>query len=212
MNFGNSRYPIIIAGPCVIENRDHAIKMADIVAEIGEKYQISIVYKASYDKANRSSIRSFRGPGLKAGLPILAEIKSKLRIPILTDIHSIEQIQPVAEVVDVVQIPAFLCRQTDLFIEAGKYHKSVNIKKGQFMAPWDMKNVVEKARESGIEDVTLTERGSCFGYNRLVVDFLSLPMMKNLGTPVIFDATHSVQLPGGGGSYTEGNRNFVPYL
>jgi len=209
---GDSNLPVLIAGPCVIESKEHARQMAETIAEIAEKYEFPYIYKTSYDKANRSSIHSYRGPGFAAGLEILQDIKSSVQVPVLTDIHDVTQVKDACSVVDMIQIPAFLCRQTDLYEAAGKYSTPVNVKKGQFMAPSDMKNIIEKARQTGIKDLTLTERGVSFGYNRLVVDFTALPIMRSYGVPIVFDATHSLQLPGAGGTFTAGNREFVPYL
>jgi len=204
---------IVIAGPCVIEDRDTVFQVAEVVAELQRRFpKHTFIFKASFDKANRSSIKSYRGPGLEKGLEILSEVKERFGLPLTTDIHESWQAEPVGEVVDVVQIPAFLCRQTDLLIAAAKTGKTVNVKKGQFMAPWDMKNVVEKLKESSAKEVWLTERGTTFGYNNLVVDFRSLPVMKEFADRVIFDATHSVQRPGGLGRASGGDREFVPYL
>ncbi|WP_398328528.1 3-deoxy-8-phosphooctulonate synthase [Vulcanococcus sp.] len=206
----------LIAGPCVIESRDLALQVAEEVKAITDRLGIHYVFKASYDKANRSSGGSFRGPGVEGGLAVLAEVKQKLRLPVLTDIHESQQAAPVAEVVDVLQIPAFLCRQTDLLLAAAEAtrgtDKVINVKKGQFLAPWDMAQVVKKLREAGVENLWLTERGSSFGYNTLVVDYRGLPQLQALGCPVIFDATHSVQQPGGKGTSTGGQREFVAPL
>ena len=209
---GASCQPVLIAGPCVIESEEHTLRMAHLVRNIADKMGFRAIFKASYDKANRSSIRSYRGPGLDKGLAVLDKARRETGLPVLTDVHDIQQISAAVQAVDMIQIPAFLCRQTDLYLEAGKYQVPVNVKKGQFMSPQDMKNIVEKAVESGITGLTLTERGVSFGYNRLVVDFPGLAVMRNLGVPVVFDATHAVQQPGGGGSYTGGNREFVPLL
>ncbi len=204
---------IVIAGPCVIEDRDTLFETAKAVRELQDTYSDStFIFKASFDKANRSSIDSYRGPGLEKGLSLLSEVKEKFKLPITTDIHESWQAEPVGEVVDVVQIPAFLCRQTDLLVAASRTGKTVNVKKGQFMAPWDMENVVEKLRRSRASEIMLTERGTTFGYNNLVVDFRSLPIMERFGVKVIFDATHSVQRPGGKGRASGGDREFVPYL
>ncbi|MEO2068051.1 MAG: 3-deoxy-8-phosphooctulonate synthase [Desulfurobacteriaceae bacterium] len=204
---------IIIAGPCVIEDRDTLFEVARKVKELKERYpEHTFIFKASFDKANRSSIDSYRGPGLEKGLSLLSEVKEKFKLPITTDIHESWQAKPVGEVVDIIQIPAFLCRQTDLLVGAAKTGKPVNVKKGQFMAPWDMKNVVDKLVKSDAKEVFLTERGTTFGYNNLVVDFRSIPIMKQLKAKVIFDATHSVQRPGGLGKASGGDRDFVPYL
>jgi len=202
----------LISGPCVIENRDHCLSVAERIGEIARKVGIPLIFKASYDKANRSSIDSYRGPGPEQGLAILAEVRERTGLPVLTDVHSAAQAVAAAAVVDVLQVPAFLCRQTDLVVAAGKTGKTVNVKKGQFVAPWDMKNVVEKVRSTGNSRILLTERGSSFGYNNLVVDMKSVPVMHDLGCPVVFDATHSAQLPGGLGATTGGQREFVPVM
>lgn len=203
----------MIAGPCVIESQQLALDTAGQLKEICRKLNIPFIYKSSYDKANRSSGKSFRGLGLDAGLKILAEVKRQIGVPVLTDVHSIEDIAPVAAVVDVLQTPAFLCRQTDFIHAVAKCGRPVNIKKGQFLSPWDMQNVVEKAREaSGEDNIMVCERGASFGYNNLVSDMRSLAVMRNTGCPVVFDATHSVQLPGGQGTVSGGQREFVPVL
>jgi len=203
----------LIAGPCVIESQQMAIETAGQLKEICDELKINFIYKSSYDKANRSSGKSFRGFGLDAGLKILGEVKEKLGVPVLTDVHSIDEIAPVAEVVDVLQTPAFLCRQTDFIQAVARSGRPVNIKKGQFLSPWDMKNVVEKAREaSNSDNIMVCERGASFGYNNLVSDMRSLAVMRNTGCPVVFDATHSVQLPGGQGTASGGQREFVPVL
>lgn len=202
----------IISGPCVIENEDLAMQAADYLSTFFAKRSIQFIYKSSYDKANRSSVHSFRGPGLEEGLKILEKIKQTFGIPVFTDVHSPEEAHEAASVCDMIQIPAFLCRQTDLVVAAGKTGVAVNVKKGQFMAPWDMKNVVEKLLSTGNENISLTERGTSFGYNNLVVDFRSIPLMQQLDCPVFFDATHSVQLPGGLGNQSGGQREFIPYL
>ncbi len=206
----------LIAGPCVIESPSLALEIAEQVKAITERLGIHYIFKASYDKANRSSGDAFRGPGVGGGLEVLAEVKRRLGLPVLTDIHESHQAAPVAEVVDVLQIPAFLCRQTDLLLAAAAAvrgtDKTINVKKGQFLAPWDMAQVVNKLRQAGVDNLWLTERGSCFGYNTLVVDFRSLPQLQQLGCPVIFDATHSVQQPGGKGTSTGGQREFVAPL
>jgi 2-dehydro-3-deoxyphosphooctonate aldolase (KDO 8-P synthase) len=204
----------LIAGPCVIESEAHALKMAQAIGAVAAKLKLPYVFKASYDKANRTSIKSFRGPGVKEGLRILAKVKDEARVPVLTDVHQSADVAAVAEVVDVIQIPAFLCRQTDLLIEAGKRARAVNIKKGQFVSPWDMRHAVEKVRESGNNNVFLTERGSSFGYNNLVVDMRSLAIMRQFA-PVVFDATHSVQLPSAGKdgeAVSGGQPQFIPLL
>ena len=206
----------LIAGPCVIENGDHAIRMAEIIKGVARSLEFPFIFKASYDKANRTSVRSFRGPGLKEGLRILKKIKDEVRIPVLTDVHQVADVAAVAEVVDVLQIPAFLCRQTDLVVAAALSGRAVNIKKGQFVSPWDMRHAVEKCRDAGNKQIFLTERGASFGYNNLVVDMRSLPIMREFA-PVVFDATHSVQLPSSqsshGGSATSGGQpEFIPVL
>jgi len=202
----------LIAGPCVIESEELVMTVAGRMKEITEKLGIPYTFKASFDKANRTSIRSFRGPGIEKGLEILQRVKDTYGLPICTDIHEPWHAELAAKVCDVIQIPAFLCRQTDLLVAAAKTGKCINIKKAQFLAPWDMKNCVEKIRQSGNDNVMLCERGTTFGYNTLVVDMTGLRVMKEFGVPVIFDATHSVQKPGGNGTSTGGNRQFVEYL
>jgi len=203
--------PALIAGPCVAESLDLCLEVAGRLAEICRKLNIPYVFKASYDKANRTSAAAYRGPGLKTGLKWLAKVRQQIGVPVLSDTHEASQAGPAAEVLDCLQIPAFLCRQTDLLLAAGKTGKAVNIKKGQFMAPWDMKNAVEKVRETGNDHVLLTERGSSFGYNRLVTDFRSIAQMQQFA-PVAFDATHSVQEPGGLGTASGGQREYAPLL
>ena len=203
---------ILLAGPCAMESKDICFQVADTMAEIVEKYPVDYYFKTSFDKANRTSIDSFRGLGMEEGLRILSEVKKEYGFRIVTDIHEAWQADPVAEVADIIQIPAFLCRQTDLLVAAAKTGKIVNVKKAQFLAPWDMKNVVNKLEASGTKKIMLCERGSSFGYNYFVVDMTSIPTMKKFGYPVIFDATHSVQRPGGLGSASGGNREMVPYL
>jgi len=198
-----------IAGPCVIESHESCLKLADKLKTIFQTKKLPFIFKASYDKANRTSGNSYRGPGVKEGIKILADIKKRLDLPILSDVHSEEEIPIISETLDIIQIPAFLCRQTDLILAAAKTGKPINIKKGQFLAPWDMKAVVEKVRSTGNEQILLTERGTCFGYNNLVSDMRSLVIMRELGYPVIYDATHSVQLPGGQGNVSGGERNMV---
>lgn len=210
--FGNEKPLSLIAGPCALESRQHAFDMAGELRDICQKVNINFVYKTSFDKANRTSINSKRGIGLEQALDIFNDIKNELAVPIMTDIHSIEQVAPVAQCVDVLQIPAFLCRQTDLLIAAAKSGKVVNVKKGQFLAPWDMRYVVEKISTNGNANILLTERGTSFGYNNLVSDFRSLPIMAELKTPIIFDATHSVQKPAGLGGSSGGERQFVAVL
>jgi 2-dehydro-3-deoxyphosphooctonate aldolase (KDO 8-P synthase) len=210
---GLDRPLFLIAGPCVIESRQMAIDTAGMLKEICSGLKINFIYKSSFDKANRSSGKSFRGPGMDEGLKILAEVKKQIGVPVLTDVHDINEIVPVAAVVDVLQTPAFLCRQTDFIHAVAKCGRPVNIKKGQFLSPWDMQNVVEKAREaSGTDNIMVCERGASFGYNNLVSDMRSLAVMRNTGCPVVFDATHSVQLPGGQGTVSGGQREFVPVL
>jgi 2-dehydro-3-deoxyphosphooctonate aldolase (KDO 8-P synthase) len=208
----NSLPFMLIAGPCSIESRAHAFEMASALKEMTQKLCINLVYKSSFDKANRSSINTKRGIGMAEGLDILADVKATFGLPILTDVHLPEQCAPVAEVVDVLQIPAFLCRQTDLLLAAGATGKAINVKKGQFLAPWDMKHVASKIASTGNKNILLCERGASFGYNTLVSDMRSLPIMAKTGYPVIFDATHSVQQPGGQGETSGGQREFVPVL
>ena len=202
----------LIAGPCQLESEQHSMDMAGKIKEITDKFNIGFVYKTSFDKANRTSLTSKRGAGLEKSLPVFDKIKKELKIPVLTDIHSIEQCSIISKHVDILQIPAFLCRQTDLLIAAAKTNKIINVKKGQFLAPWDMKNVTKKISESGNNNILVTERGASFGYNTLVSDMRALPIMAELGYPVIFDATHSVQQPGGMGDKSGGQREFVEYL
>ena len=209
---GGGRPLVLIAGPCVIESRKDCLAIARKLAALAKAEKIPFIFKASYDKANRSSHAAYRGPGLSAGLDVLAEVRDELSVPVLTDVHSAAEVPAVAAVVDVIQIPAFLCRQTDILLAAGDSGKTVNVKKGQFLAPWDMKNVVAKIESTGNKSIVLTERGSSFGYNNLVADMRSLLEMRELGYPVVFDATHSVQRPGGGGNYTAGDGKWAPYL
>jgi 2-dehydro-3-deoxyphosphooctonate aldolase (KDO 8-P synthase) len=201
-----------ILGPCVIESHDLTLAIADRLAALGERLHLPLVFKASFDKANRTSSRTFRGPGLEAGLRTLEAVRQKTGLPVTTDLHEAHQVPAVAEVCDLLQIPAFLARQTDLLVAAGSSGKAVNVKKGQFMAPWDMKHVVAKMDETGNSRLLLTERGASFGYNTLVSDMRSIPWMQDLGRPVIFDATHSVQMPGGAGDRSGGDRRMVPHL
>ena len=212
IDVANDKPFVLFGGMNVLESRDMAMQVCEAYVKVTEKLGVPYVFKASFDKANRSSFGSFRGPGLEEGLKILASIKKELNVPVVSDIHSIEQIEPAAEVLDILQIPAFLCRQTDLVYGAAKTGKCVNVKKGQFMAPKDMENVLNKMKETGNENLMLTERGFSFGYNNLVVDMRSFPIMRSFDYPVIFDATHSVQLPGGAGTKSSGNREFVPNL
>lgn len=203
---------VFIAGPCVIESYESCLKLAEKLKIIFESQKVPFIFKASYDKANRTSVSSYRGPGVKEGMKILSDVKKRLDIPVLSDVHCKEDIPTVAGILDIIQIPAFLCRQTDLILSAGETGKPINIKKGQFLAPWDMKAVVEKIQSTGNENILLTERGTCFGYNNLVSDMRSLVIMRELGYPVIYDATHSVQLPGGQGNASGGERNMVAPL
>lgn len=212
VRFGNSLPLALIAGPCQMESRDHAFMMAGSLKEICARLGIGLVYKSSFDKANRTSLGGIRGLGLESSLAVFADVGKELDLPVLTDVHEIHQCAELAPVVDVLQIPAFLCRQTDLLIAAAQTGRVVNVKKGQFLAPWDMKNVMSKVVESGNPNVMLTERGVSFGYNTLVSDMRALPVMAEMGAPVIFDATHSVQQPGGQGASTGGDRRMVPVL
>ena len=202
----------LIAGPCVIEGREAALRHASLIREVTDRVGIPYIYKSSFDKANRSSLESYRGPGIERGLEILAEVKEKIGVPLLTDVHEKEQVSLVQEVVDVLQIPAFLCRQTDFIIAVAKSGRVINVKKGQFLAPWDMRNVIEKIVSTGNEQVMVTERGFSFGYNHLISDMRSLVVMRELGYPVVFDATHSLQLPGGLGKASGGERQFIGAL
>ena len=203
---------VMIAGPCVIEDAALTLTIARTLKEYADELSLPLIFKASYDKANRTSLASFRGPGLEKGLAILARVRDEAGLPVLSDVHTVSEVAPAAAVLDVLQIPAFLCRQTDLVVAAAETGKPINLKKGQFMAPWDMAQVVEKARSTGNSHIFLTERGVSFGYNNLVVDMRSLAILRNLGCPVVLDATHSVQLPGGQGSCSGGQREFVPLL
>ena len=212
VRFGNDQPLALIAGPCQMESRDHAMMMAEALKALSENLGIGLVFKTSYDKANRTSLSGQRGVGLEAALPVFAEIRQTFGLPVLTDVHTAEQCAIVAEAVDILQIPAFLCRQTDLLVAAARTGRAVNIKKGQFLAPWDMTNVAAKVTGSGNPNVLVTERGASFGYNTLVSDMRALPIMAETGAPVIFDATHSVQQPGGQGTSSGGDRRFVPTL
>ena len=212
VTFANDKPIALFAGPCALESRAHALEMATALKEIATRLGLGLVYKTSFDKANRTSLKGGRGIGLEDALPVFAEIRERLGVPVLTDVHDVAQCARVAPVVDVLQIPAFLCRQTDLLVAAAQTGKVVKVKKGQFLAPWDMKNVVAKITGSGNPNVLVTERGASFGYNTLVVDMRSLPIMAETGAPVIFDATHSVQQPGGQGTSSGGDRRFVPAL
>src|SRR5256714_973330 len=208
VHFGNGSLSFIL-GPCVVESAQHALFMAQEINDICKHVGVDVVYKSSFDKANRSSIESFRGKGMESGLEILAQVKDEVGVPVITDIHEPWQADKVAEVADILQIPAFLCRQTDLLTAAAKTGKAVNVKKGQFLAPWDAKNIVDKLQAAGCEKILLTERGTSFGYNNLVVDFRSFPIMRGFGVPVVFDVTHSLQLPGGLGKATGGQSEYI---
>jgi 2-dehydro-3-deoxyphosphooctonate aldolase (KDO 8-P synthase) len=209
---GNDLPLALIAGPCAMESRGHALEVAAALKEMAENLGIGLIYKSSFDKANRTSAAGARGLGMEAALPVFAEIRESLGLPVITDIHDATQIAPVAEAVDILQIPAFLCRQTDLLVAAGESGKPVNIKKGQFLAPWDMEQVVAKVTGTGNRDVLITERGASFGYNTLISDMRALPVLAKTGCPVVFDATHSVQQPGGKGTASGGQREFAPVL
>lgn len=208
----NNRPVVLIAGPCQMESRDHAFKMCEAIKKVTDALGVGLIYKSSFDKANRTSLTAERGIGLEDSLPIFQDIKDEFGVPVLTDIHTPEQCRQVADVIDVLQIPAFLCRQTDLLIAAAETGRVINVKKGQFLAPWDMKNVAAKIAQSGNENILLCERGASFGYNTLVSDMRSLPEMAETGYPVVYDATHSVQQPGGKGTSSGGDREMVPYL
>ena len=209
--FGDGHLTFIL-GPCVVENHQHALFMAQEIKDICRAVGVDFVYKSSFDKANRSSIESFRGGGLEFGLEILSQVKAEIGVPVITDVHETWQVEKVAEVADIIQIPAFLCRQTDLLVESAKSGKAVNVKKGQFLAPWDAKNIVEKMQAAGCEKLLLTERGASFGYNNLVVDLRSFPIMRSFGVPVVFDVTHSLQLPGGLGKATGGQAEYIEHF
>ncbi len=212
VSIGGDEPLVLIAGPCVIENKDHTLRLATALQEITARVGVGLVFKASYDKANRTSVKSYRGPGIDEGLKILRAVKEATGLPIVSDVHDVSQVESAAQVLDIIQIPAFLSRQTDLLVAVGKTDRVVNIKKGQFQAPWDMENAIGKVLSTGNEQILLTERGSCFGYNNLVSDMRSLVIMRQTGCPVVFDATHSVQLPGGAGSVSAGQREFVAPL
>jgi 2-dehydro-3-deoxyphosphooctonate aldolase (KDO 8-P synthase) len=217
VNIGNIRigkgFPLVlISGPCVIENYEKTFEIALFLKELSHELDIPLIFKASYDKANRTSIKSFRGPGIENGLEILERLKTELDIMVLSDVHQMSEIARAAKVLDIIQVPAFLCRQTDFILEVAKTNKPINIKKGQFLAPWDVLNIVEKVTSTGNEQVLITERGTMFGYNNLVVDFRGIKIMQDTGWPVIFDITHSIQLPGGSGTSSGGQREFAPIL
>lgn len=209
---GQGKPLLLLAGPCVLEGYERSLKIGAAVKNITDKLGIPYVFKASYDKANRSAFNSFRGPGLSEGLQILSRIKKELAVPVVSDIHEVSQIEQAAEVLDILQIPAFLCRQTDLVFAAAKTGRVINVKKGQFLAPWDMSNVINKIKEAGNENIMLTERGSSFGYNTLVTDMRGLAIMREFGYPVVMDATHSVQIPGGQGTSSGGQSQYVPHM
>jgi 2-dehydro-3-deoxyphosphooctonate aldolase (KDO 8-P synthase) len=210
--FGDPKHLVLIGGPCVIESEASVLRHAEKISQIARDLKVPYIFKASYDKANRSSGKSFRGPGIKDGLKILAKVKKEFGLAVISDVHDETQIAPAAEVLDILQIPAFLCRQTDMVQAAGRTGKVVSVKKGQFMSPWDAKNIVEKLEEVGCKKILLTERGASFGYNNLVSDFRAIPVMRGFGYPVVFDATHSVQLPGGKGTASGGMAEFIPTL
>ena len=208
---GNAPF-VLIAGPCVIEDKKTTLAIAGRLRGIAGRFKIPLIFKASYDKANRTSVKSYRGPGLEKGLEALAEVKKRFNLPVLTDVHCKEDVKEAAKVADIIQIPAFLCRQTDLILEAAGTGRVINIKKGQFLAPWDIRQVIDKAVSTGNKNIIITERGASFGYNNLVVDFRAIPLIREMGYPVIFDATHSVQIPGGLGTASGGERDMVEYL
>ncbi|HLA48490.1 MAG TPA: 3-deoxy-8-phosphooctulonate synthase [Nitrospinota bacterium] len=212
VKIGGENPIILIAGPCVIESEKSALNAAEKLRDICEEINIPLIYKSSYDKANRTSVKSFRGLGIKKGLKILKKVRDKFNIPVLSDIHKEEEIEDAAEVLDIIQIPAFLSRQTDMIIKAAKTDRVVNVKKGQFLAPWDIKNIIDKVESTGNKKILITERGVSFGYNNLVADMRALPIMRSYGYPVIFDATHSLQLPSSAGSSSGGQREFVPHI
>ena len=209
---GDGQPLALIAGPCVIENESHVLEIATTVREIAERCGMPLIFKASFDKANRTSIKSFRGPGLTEGIRILARVKEEVGVPVLTDIHEVDQASPVAEVADVLQIPAFLSRQTDLLVAAAKTGRVVNVKKGQFLSPYDVQHILTKISSTGHHKILVTERGTCFGYNNLVVDMRAFPILRSMGFPVVFDVTHSLQLPGAGDGVTSGQAEYIPTL
>ncbi|MFH1380932.1 MAG: 3-deoxy-8-phosphooctulonate synthase [Candidatus Omnitrophota bacterium] len=212
VKIGGTNPLILIAGPCVIETEPHAMRHAEKIKKISDKLGIGFIFKSSYDKANRSSLKSYRGPGIDKGLKILAKVKKELDVPILSDVHCRSELDKAKDILDIIQIPAFLCRQTDFIIEAAKTKMALNVKKGQFLSPWDVKNIIDKIEASGNKNIIITERGVMFGYNNLVSDFRSLEIMRGFGYPIVYDATHSVQLPGGKGRVSGGNRRFVAGL
>jgi 2-dehydro-3-deoxyphosphooctonate aldolase (KDO 8-P synthase) len=212
VSMGGGAPLFVIAGPCVIESEEHAIRLAEALKKLGAELGVPLIFKASYDKANRTSISSYRGPGLKEGLRVLGEIRKRTGLPIVTDVHEISHVGPAAEVCDILQVPAFLCRQTDLLVEVGRSHRVANLKKGQFLSPWEMSNAAEKVASTGNSKIILTERGTSFGYQNLVVDMRSFALLRKLGYPVVFDVTHSVQLPGGEGKASGGQPEFIEPL
>ena len=212
ITFGKDKEFVFLGGPCVIESEDSAMFHAEALIKITEKFGIPYVFKASYDKANRSSIDSFRGPGIDEGLRILNKVKTEFNVPVVSDVHSVDDIKKAKDVLDIIQIPAFLCRQTDMLVEAARTGKIVNVKKGQFLSPWEVKNLINKIAANDNEKILITERGFSFGYNNLVSDFRSIPIIRGFGAPVVFDATHSVQMPGGAGTSSGGKSEFIPTL
>lgn len=212
INFGDPANFVLIAGPCAIESEASTLRHAEKISRIAGRLKVPFVFKSSYDKANRTSVKSFRGPGLKKGLAVLARVKRELGVPVLSDVHCQEEIKPAQDVLDIIQIPAFLCRQTDLVMAAGRSGKIVNVKKGQFMSPWEVRHIIDKLEATGNRKILMTERGFSFGYQNLVNDFRAIPIMRGFGYPVVFDATHSVQLPGGGDRATAGKPEFIPTL
>jgi 2-dehydro-3-deoxyphosphooctonate aldolase (KDO 8-P synthase) len=212
VRIGRGQPLVLIAGPCVIENEQVTFRTAESLKELSVELGIPLIFKSSFDKANRSSLSSFRGPGIKKGLQVLEDVKKRFSLPVTSDVHAVDQVEPAAEVLDLLQIPAFLCRQTDLIFAASKTGKPVNVKKGQFLSPWEVKNITEKFVSTGNLNLLITERGSSFGYHNLVVDYRGFPVIRSLGTPVIFDVTHSLQLPGGEGSHSGGQREFAAPL
>jgi len=212
VRIGRGQPLVLIAGPCVIESEEMTFRTAESLKELSVELGVPIIFKSSFDKANRSSLSSFRGPGMKKGLKVLGDVKKRFSLPVTSDVHAVDQVEPAAEVLDLLQIPAFLCRQTDLILAASKTGKPVNVKKGQFLSPWEVKNITEKFVSTGNRNLLITERGSSFGYHNLVVDVRGFPVIRSLGTPVIFDVTHSLQLPGGEGSHSGGQREFAAPL